>query len=72
MSKERFHVYVEGDLSSEDDELYPLHTEGRPFCGESACSCHEDQAAINTLYGQYQDGLVTAEERDNLYKGVNV
>jgi hypothetical protein len=53
---------------SEQEEYLP-HTDGRPFCNESDCPCHEDQEAINTLNDQYNNGLVTAEERDNIYQG---
>lgn len=62
MSQEHLQAYGE----------YLPHTDDLPFCNEMDCPCHDDQDAINDLNDQYQDGLVTAEERDNIYGGVNI
>lgn len=51
---------------------YLPHTDDLPFCNEMDCPCHEDQDAINDLNDQYQDGLLTEKERDNIYQGVNI
>jgi len=49
------------------DELE--HTEGHPFCTDPHCPCKEDQDAIQQTYQQYQDGLLSADDRDRIYRG---
>jgi hypothetical protein len=48
---------------------YRIHTPEHPFCDDSSCPCKSDQEAIDTLNGYYQDGLVSAEDADKMYKG---
>lgn len=48
---------------------YSLHTSENPFCEDMSCPCHEDQNAVNTLNGHYQNGLVSREDADRIYRG---
>jgi hypothetical protein len=48
---------------------YREHTPGHPFCADPSCPCHEDADAINELHGYYQDGLVSAQDADHIYRG---
>jgi len=48
---------------------YREHTPDHPFCGDMSCPCHEDQANIDKLNGHYQDGLVSQQDADNIYRG---
>ena len=45
------------------------HTEATPFCWNDGCPCREDQEAIGTLNQQYQDGLASRNDVDNIYRG---
>ena len=44
------------------DEHERLHTADHPFCWNSTCECHEDQAAIATVQQYISDGLMTPHE----------
>lgn len=48
---------------------YKQHTVGRPFCDDETCDCKEDQDAINELHQQYQDGLASEQDVQNIYHG---
>lgn len=50
-----------------DIELFP-HTPGH-FCPDMSCPDKEDQDAINQLHAWHQDGLLSDEDRDNIYRG---
>ena len=53
-----------------DGTDYREHTPDHPFCDDvEGCPCHEDQEAIEELNGYYQDGLVSASDADNIYRG---
>jgi hypothetical protein len=51
-------------------EEWPLHTPDHPFCDDLTCPCHEDQDAINDLNNCYQDGLVSRDDADRIYRGL--
>lgn len=54
----------------EDDELYPLHTPGHPFCDDvEECFCHQDEEAIENLQEWYNDGLISDGDRMRIYTG---
>jgi len=48
---------------------YTLHTEENPFCNDLSCPCHEDQSKVGKLNNYYQDGLVSAEDADRIFRG---
>ncbi len=48
---------------------YKEHTEAKPFCWNSGCSCHKDQDAISQVNQYVQDGLLTPEEATYLVNG---
>jgi hypothetical protein len=50
-------------------EDFPVHTAENPFCDDMSCPCHEDKDAINDLTDYYQDGLVSREDADRIYRG---
>jgi len=39
------------------------------FCYEPSCPCHENQESIQDLSQDYQNGLVSAADRDRIYQG---
>lgn len=39
------------------------------FCYDDSCPDREDQERINIVNEWYQDGLVSAEDADNIYHG---
>ena len=51
---------------------YKEHTDGKPFCWNSGCSCHEDQNAISQVNQYVQEGLLTPEEATHLVSGKTV
>jgi len=51
---------------------YKEHTEAKPFCWNSGCSCHEDREAISQVNQYVQDGLLTPEEATHLVNGKTV
>lgn len=53
-------IFVDYDL---------LHTEGKPFCYDVTCECHEDEAAIFEVSLHIQDGLMTLDEATNFVNG---
>jgi len=60
-------VYVYPILEGTD---YRVHTPDHPFCDDvDGCPCHEDKEAIDELNGYYQEGLVSAQDADNIYRG---
>jgi hypothetical protein len=62
---------------SDDCYVYPVlegtdwreHTDGHEFCDDPTCPCKQDQEAIDSLNGYYQDGLVSAADADRIYQG---
>jgi hypothetical protein len=68
---------VTSDPEEQEYVVYPIlegtdwreHGPGHEFCEDMDCPCHEDQDAIGKLNGYYQDGLVSAEDADNIYRG---
>jgi len=51
---------------------YAEHTPDTPFCWDDGCDCREDQEAIAELHQQFQDGLVSRTDVDNIYHGRTV
>lgn len=51
---------------------YPVHTSENPFCDDLSCPCHEDADAVNDLTSYYQDGLVSREDADRIYRGKTI
>lgn len=51
---------------------YKEHTEAKPFCWNSGCSCHKDQNAISQVNQYVQDGLLTPEEATHLVNGKTI
>jgi hypothetical protein len=45
------------------------HSETRPFCDDLSCPCHEDRDAIEKVNEQVQEGLLSKEDADRLYRG---
>ena len=41
---------------------YIIHTIDHPFCFDPACSCHENQEAINLVNSWVEQGLITQAE----------
>ncbi len=39
-----------------------IHTVDHPFCFDPACSCHENQEAINLVNSWVEQGLITQAE----------
>jgi len=48
---------------------YREHCPGHEFCDDLSCPCHEDQDNIDQLDGYYQQGLVSSQDADNIYRG---
>lgn len=65
---------------SSEEYIYPIlpgtdwreHTPECPFCGDMSCECHEDEELIGELNQQYQDGLVSADDADRIYRGKTI
>lgn len=67
---------VPAQQSDESEEYYvipifdqPVHTSGHPFCDDMSCPCHEDQGNIDELNSYHQEGLVSTQDADNIYRG---
>ncbi len=58
---DEYYVYPVEDL--------PVHTPDHPFCDDLTCPCHEDQDAIAELNSFYQDGLVSRDDAERIYRG---
>ena len=74
------HQHNQQPVQPEEDEeyyVYPIldgtdyreHTPEHPFCDDMSCPCHQDQEAIDTLHGYHQDGLVSTQDADHIYRG---
>lgn len=50
----------------------PLHTEGRRFCSDPTCGCHDSPALVEIVNQHYCDGLLTAEEATRTIQGRQV
>ena len=65
-------MYAVEDLGNEY-YVYPvdpiIHTLENPFCDDMSCPCHNDTDAINDLNGYYQDGLVSPEDANRIFRG---
>jgi hypothetical protein len=48
---------------------YAEHTPVKPFCWNDGCDCREDQEAIAELNQQFQDGLASRNDVDDIYHG---
>ncbi len=48
---------------------YKEHTDEHPFCYNASCGCHEDEANVQVVNEQFQDGLLTQEEATRTVKG---
>lgn len=46
-----------------------LHTDECPFCYNMSCNCHENQEKIDALEQMRQDGLVSDQDCDNIFRG---
>lgn len=55
--------------SEEQDEFAFSEHKRHDFCFDMTCPCHEDQENISDLGEAYQDGLVSASDADNIYRG---
>jgi hypothetical protein len=51
---------------------YIEHTPDTPFCWNSACDCHEDDAAIFQVSLYVQDGLMTPNEATLFVSGKTI
>lgn len=51
---------------------YKEHTEAKPFCWNSGCSCHEDQDAIAQVNKYIQNGLLTPGEATDFVNGKTI
>lgn len=48
---------------------YVEHTEGKPFCLDPMCPCHEDEQTIAQVNQAVQDGLITTDEATDFVLG---
>lgn len=48
------------------------HTDESPWCSDMGCYCHEDTGSMDQAQDYIDDGLLTAQEADNLYHGRTV
>ncbi len=48
------------------------HTPEKPFCWNSACHCHEDEALIAQVASYVADGLMTPEEATDFVAGKGI
>ncbi len=48
---------------------YKEHDEHHQFCLSPTCPCREDQASLQTLNQQVQEGLLSVEEAQRIYEG---
>jgi hypothetical protein len=55
-----------------DDEPIEEHTDEDLFCSDPHCPCKEDQAAIGQLAQDIDEGLLTPEEADLIYRGKTI
>lgn len=50
-----------------------LHSLDHPFCYDMSCQfCHSHPDFIGDLSDQVQDGLLTPQEADNIYRRKNI
>lgn len=45
------------------------HTDEAPWCADMSCACHEDTGEMDQAQDYIDDGLLTTQEADNLYRG---
>lgn len=64
------------DMNHYGDNFIPVvpseyleHSPDHPFCWDTQCPCHEDQAAIGEVHQAYLDGLVTKDEATKIVQG---
>ncbi len=50
----------------------PIHTPEHPICDDMTCPCHEDPDNMQALGEAVQEGHVTPEEADRIYRGKHV
>ncbi|HEU5230692.1 MAG TPA: hypothetical protein VFU49_22915 [Ktedonobacteraceae bacterium] len=62
--------YVVAAIPYESND-YPEHNESG-FCGDMAHECHENQESITGLNNAVQDGLITTDDADRIYRGKTV
>ncbi len=60
-----------GDEYEVDVVYLPLH-DGNGFCYDSKCPCKENPDNMQALGEAVQEGHVTPEEADRIYRGKNV
>jgi len=48
---------------------YKQHSDGRPFCWDQTCPCHEDEGAIHQINEAVEDGLITPKEATDFVNG---
>ena len=56
----------------EVDLAHPREHTGSGFCWDMTCPCHEDGDCIHTLGEAVQEGHITTQEADRIYRGRNV
>ena len=61
---EEYYVWPEGEAYSEHDE--------HAFCYDMSCPCHENQSNIDQLGQQHNDGLVSTDDANRIYRGRTV
>lgn len=57
--------------TDEDDNQYSEHTE-HLFCPDMTCPCKESKPLVEELAGYVNEGLVSVEDADRIYRGRNV
>ena len=68
---------VQTDTEEEEQYVYPIldgtdwreHCPGHEFCTDMSCPCHQDPDNLDELNEYYQEGLVSAQDADNIYRG---
>lgn len=46
-----------------------LHTCDHPFCVRLSCRCHRDRILVMEIFQAYRDGIITKEERHDIFRG---
>ncbi len=60
--------YYDGLTNDPDNNPY-MHSPNRQFCANDTCPCREDQGRINDLNGHVLEGLASAQDANNIYRG---
>jgi hypothetical protein len=65
---------ISTDPAAYDFENNPsLHSQTHHFCYDMSCrNCHQNPDFIADLSDQVQDGLLTPQEADNIYRRRNI